>query len=253
MMLGRTIAIIATLLASLLSAVAEGRIDTIRFESPKNGEPRFLTIYTPPAYNPDSTYPLLYLLHGMHGNQYSWENEAHISRLADSLILSGAIQPMVIVTPLCIIHDTMRAYELPTYLRSCYDFSVHVKQREFEKTFQETDEYVKQHYPTNRSMIAGLSSGGRQALILNKKYHFDVVGLFSPVILQYLVPNKDVGTHYWIRCGSHDLFILRSAKACHKLNRHKIPYDFKITEGGHSWKSWRKHIEDFLKYASDKQ
>lgn len=237
---------VLVLWATALCAWAGGRIDSIRFENSKNGKPRFLAVYTPPGYNPEKSYPLLYLLHGMHGNQHSWENEGHISHLVDSLLNKGEIEPMVIVTPLCIINDTMRAYELPTYIRSGYDFNVHVRRREFEKIFPEIDEYVKNHYTVDRELIAGLSSGGRQALMLNKKHHFDVVGLFSPVIMQYHVPKKNTGTTYWMRCGALDMFILRSMKAHHKLNRKKIPNDFKITKGGHGWNSWRNHIEEFL-------
>lgn len=242
----RILALFITIWASMAFSWADGKIDTIRFVTKRADKPRFLTVYTPPGYNSEKSYPLLYLLHGMHGNQYSWENEGHISHLADSLINNGIIRPMVIVTPLCIVNDTMRAYHLPTYLKSGYDFNVHVRRREFEKIFPEIDEYVKQHYSVDRSMIAGLSSGGRQALMLNKKHHFEVVGLFSPVIMQYHVPKRNVGTTYWMRCGAYDMFVLRSLKAHHKLNRKKIPHDFKITRGGHGWNSWRRHIEEFL-------
>ncbi len=229
--------------------MAGGRIDTVRFVSEKNGEPRYLTIYTPPSYHADSVYPVLYLLHGMHGNQYSWEDEAHITALADSLIQGGLTEPFLIVMPLCVVNDTMTAYQLPNYFKSMHDFNHHIKKGEFEALFPEINEYVKAHYLTGHANIAGLSSGARQALNLSKQYHFDVVGLFSPVILQRHVPKKNTGTVFWIRCGSRDLFYARSRRINRRFNRYQIPHNFEKTTGRHNWQSWRIYIGEFLQFC----
>lgn len=237
------------LLIHVTHMMASGRIDTIRFVNEKNGEPRYLTVYTPPFYHADSVYPVLYLLHGMHGNQYSWEDEAHITTLTDSLIQEGLIKPLVIVMPLCVVNDTMTAYQLPTYVKSMHDFNHHIKKGEFEALFPEIEAFVKNHYSVGRAMIAGLSSGARQALNLSKQYHFDIVGLFSPVILQRQIPKKSIGTEYWIRCGSRDMFYARSRRINRRFNRYQVSHNFRKTEGRHNWQSWRVYIGEFLQYC----
>ncbi|MBO4529577.1 MAG: hypothetical protein J5767_02960 [Paludibacteraceae bacterium] len=241
------ITILVILFTHAIYAMAGGQIDTIRYENVTSGEPRYLTVYTPPSYHADSVYPVLYLLHGMHGNQYSWEDEAHIAELADSLIQGGIIEPLVIVMPLCVVNDTMTAYQLPSYFKSMHDFNHHIKKGEFEVLFPEIEAYVKAHYSIGGAKkIAGLSSGARQALNLSKQYHFDVVGLFSPVILQHQIPKKSTGAEYWIRCGSRDLFYARSRRINRRFNRYQIPHDFKKTKGRHNWQSWRVYIGEFL-------
>ena len=245
----KLITILVILFAHAIYAIAGGQIDTIRYENATNGEPRYLTVYTPPSYQADSVYPVLYLLHGMHGNQHAWEHEAHIRALSDSLIMNGIIEPVVIVMPLCVVNDTMTAYRLPSYLKSIYDFNRHIKKGEFEAQFPEVEAYVKAHYSVGRANIAGLSSGARQAMNLSKEYHFDVVGLFSPVILQHHVPKENMGTEYWMRCGNGDMFYARSRRIDRKFNRYQIPHNFQKTIGRHNWQSWKSHISDFLQYA----
>ena len=147
----------------------------------------------------------------------------------------------------------MIAYQLPSYFKSMHDFNHHIKKGEFEVLFPEIEAYVKAHYSISGSTkIAGLSSGARQALNLSKQYHFDVVGLFSPVILQRQIPKKSFGTEYWIRCGNRDLFYARSRRINRRFNRYHIPHDFKKTKGRHNWQSWRVYIGDFLQSYAGK-
>ncbi len=80
------------------------RIDT-HFHSAALNEDREIFIYLPPGYAAQSKrrYPVLYLLHGYGGfnlqNTTEWE-QAGLLNQAESLIVSGKIQPMIIVQPL---------------------------------------------------------------------------------------------------------------------------------------------------------
>jgi enterochelin esterase-like enzyme len=56
-------------------------------------------VYLPPGYETGvGRYPVLYLLHGYYGSFIEWA-EVGIHQAADELILSGEIQPMIIVMP----------------------------------------------------------------------------------------------------------------------------------------------------------
>lgn len=62
---------------------------------------RWMEVYTPPGYSKDKKYPVLFLLHGIGGNEKSeWNTEpgaAHI--ILDNLIADKIIEPMIAVFP----------------------------------------------------------------------------------------------------------------------------------------------------------
>jgi len=258
--------LIILLSAIALSARAAGRIDTLHFHA-ADTTPLYLTVYTPPAYTSDSVYPVLYLLHGIHGNQYSWEEKGQVSALADSLIGAGLIRPVVIVMPLCMVHDSLYSAHIPSYCRCMGDYLKHIKKGEFERYFPELEAYVSSRYsiaaPANDSLmslsascshhpmraIAGLSAGGRQAAMISKDGHFEVVGLFSPVLTNDQLPEENIGCVYWIRGGGGDVFYPRARKANRALNHRQVPHNFKKTKGRHNWNTWQRYIEEFLLFT----
>lgn len=244
--------LIVLLAMAIFARSEEHSLQSIRIVA-HDSVPLYATVYTPPAYTLDSVYPVLYLLHGIHGNQYSWEESAHVCHLADSLISTGEILPLVIVMPLCVVHDSIYATDIPNYLRSIHDYLHHTKKEEFEPYFPEIEAYIAEHYAVpSRSRgqhgvsIAGLSSGGRQAANISKQGGFDVVGLFSPVLSKKHLPKEPSETLYWVRGGGADIFFFKARKANRVLNRKHIPHTFLRTPGGHNWHVWRRYIEDFL-------
>lgn len=225
-----------------------GQIDTIRIEA-SDSTPLYMTVYTPPCYTRDSVYPMLYLLHGIHGNQYSWEKEAHVRELADSLITGGQIRPLVIVMPLCVVHDTTYVTSIPSVRHCMVDYLWHIKKGEFEMYFHEIEEYIERNYSVYPYAIAGISAGGRQAARISKNGRYVMAGLFSPVLTNDQLPKDSIGCYYWIRGGGGDIFFPRARKANRYLNRKQIPHNFRRTRGGHNWNVWCRYIEDFLLYT----
>lgn len=253
----KALALLPLLLHTMLGLSAENSaLHTLRM-SAHDSVPLFLSVYTPPAYHADTVYPVLYLLHGIHGNQDAWEEKTHIRHLADSLIAEQIIRPLVIVMPLCIVHDSTYATSLPTYMRSIHDYLHYTRAGEFEPYFPEIEEYVEAHFAVRSRLhgdghgvsIAGLSSGGRQAANISLLGGFEVVGLFSPVLTHRQLPSEPTETTYWISGGNRDIFYLWAHNAHRTLNRKQIPCTFRRTSGGHNWKVWRESIDDFLRFA----
>ena len=59
-----------------------------------------MDVYTPPGYSPDKKYPILFLLHGIGGNEIrEWLHQGVANVIIDNLIADGKIQPMVVVFP----------------------------------------------------------------------------------------------------------------------------------------------------------
>src|ERR1035437_8054897 len=59
---------------SLRIDIAHGKIDSVMYESKTVGAIRKTLIYTPPGYSKEKKYPVLYLLHGIGGDEHEWLN-----------------------------------------------------------------------------------------------------------------------------------------------------------------------------------
>ena len=78
-------------------AIPHGKLEMIDYASKTVGAKRRLNVYTPPGYSADKKYPVLYLFHGIGGNETEWERFAAADLLLDNLIADGKAQPMIIV------------------------------------------------------------------------------------------------------------------------------------------------------------
>lgn len=52
--------------------VPAGKLELIEYESKTVGTTRKANVYTPPGYNAELKYPVLYLLHGIGGDETEW-------------------------------------------------------------------------------------------------------------------------------------------------------------------------------------
>ena len=71
----------------------------ISYESKSVGTTRKMQVYTPPGYSAEKKYPVLYLLHGIGGDETEWQRFARPNVLLDNLLADGKITPMIVVMP----------------------------------------------------------------------------------------------------------------------------------------------------------
>jgi enterochelin esterase-like enzyme len=84
----------------LRDSIAHGNIDTITYKSKTVDTLRRALIYTPPGYSKKNKYPVLYLLHGIGGDEKEWLNDGgRPQMILDNLYAEGKIQPMIVVLP----------------------------------------------------------------------------------------------------------------------------------------------------------
>jgi enterochelin esterase-like enzyme len=131
-------------------------------------------VYLPPGYEKGTgRYPVLYLLHGYYGSFIEWA-EVGIHQAADELILSGQIQPMIIVMP-----EGEQSYYVnhgevgPRW----GDYIVTDVVKEIDRNFRTI--------PTAEARaIGGLSMGGTGALHLAFTHpdEFAIVGAHAPTL-----------------------------------------------------------------------
>ncbi len=79
--------------------IPRGKLEMIEYESKTVGTTRKMQVYTPPGYTTDKKYPVLYLLHGIGGDETEWARFATPNLLLDNLIADGKAVPMIIVMP----------------------------------------------------------------------------------------------------------------------------------------------------------
>ena len=79
--------------------IGHGRVDTINYSSKTVGTVRRALIYTPPGYSKRKKYPVLYLLHGIGGDEKEWLNGGHPEVILNNLYADSKIEPMIVVMP----------------------------------------------------------------------------------------------------------------------------------------------------------
>ncbi|NCA94049.1 MAG: esterase, partial [Sphingobacteriia bacterium] len=65
--------------------IARGKIETVSYDSTTVGNARKALVYTPPGFSADEKYPVLYLLHGIGGDEKEWNNGAKPQIILDNL------------------------------------------------------------------------------------------------------------------------------------------------------------------------
>ena len=79
--------------------VPHGTVSKVWYPSATAGFDRRLTVYTPAGYedNPKQKYPVLYVLHGIGGDEDAWVTQGRAAQILDNLIARGQAKPMIVV------------------------------------------------------------------------------------------------------------------------------------------------------------
>ena len=76
----------------MIQDVPHGTVSTQWYDSSAMGYARRFTIYTPAGYEEGNrSYPVLYLLHGMGGDETAWNELGRASVILDNLIAAGQV------------------------------------------------------------------------------------------------------------------------------------------------------------------
>jgi enterochelin esterase-like enzyme len=70
-----------------------------------------------------------------------------------------------------------------------------------------------------------------------------------------IVENKPADqlkkVRYWIDCGDDDFLTKGNCLLHLLLTEKKVPHEFRVRDGSHSWVYWRTGITDALKFIGD--
>ena len=251
-----------------VNKVAHGAVTRRWYNSPGNAMERRITIYTPAGYETSKVkYPVLYLLHGMGGDEEAWIALGRTSQILDNLIALGKAKPMIVVMTNGNVsqqaapgESTLGMYKPTFQLPNTMD-------GKFEETFLDVIKFIEGNYrvKTEKSgrAIAGLSMGGYHSLHISRYYPntFDYVGLFSAAITpdakvkSKVYENVDATLKaqmkngyklYWIGIGKTDFLYKNVTEYRTKLEAMGMKYTYRESEGGHTWTNWRVYLSEFV-------
>lgn len=249
--------------------VPHGTVSKIWYDSPTLGLQRRMTIYTPPGYDPAGTqrYPVLYLLHGMGGDEEAWSELGRATTVLDNLIAEGKAEPMIVVMPNGNADLAAAPGETGRGLYTPKGEDSRSEPGKFENSFGDIVSYVDSHYLTRPEKsgraIAGLSMGGGHSwrISLMNPEMFDYVGLFSAAVRWNGngVSDDESGLGqsldrqfataprlYWIAIGNEDFLYDLNKDYRTLLDKKAIPYEYHESGGGHTWTNWRTYLTMFL-------
>jgi len=247
-----------------VSKVPHGSVTRRWYDSPGNGMPRRVTVYTPAGYETSKEkYPVLYLLHGMGGDEEAWINLGRSSQILDNLIGQGKAKPMIVVmTNGNVAQEAAPGESSLGYVKPNMQMD-HTMDGKFEETFPDVIKFIESNYRVKAEKsgraIAGLSMGGYHSLHISRYYPntFDYVGLFSAAIMSNDKATSDVYKNfdstleaqkkngyklYWIGIGKADFLYKANEEYRAKLDKIGMKYTYVETEGGHTWTNWRVYL-----------
>ncbi len=235
--------------------IQHGIIDTIEYNSSTVGNTRRALIYTPPGYSKTKKYPVLYLLHGIGGDEKEWFNQGNPQVILDNLYAEKKIVPMIVVLP------NGRAMKNDKAEGNIFDAPKVEAFATFEKDLlNDLIPYVEKNYPVRKNQknraLAGLSMGGGQSLNfgLGNLNTFAWVGGFSSApntkTPQELIPNIENARKklklFWISCGDKDGLIDISKRTHDYLAVNQVPHIYQvIPDGSHDFKVWKQNLYMF--------
>lgn len=280
-LINRFLSAVVVSLVLCIAVHANGRVETIRFQSKLVGVALPYNVILPTDYDTSGTtrYPVLFLLHGLTGHYSDWASRTNVADYAQQY-------RMIVV--------------MPEGNDGWYTDNAGVPTDKYESyILQELIPDVDQRYRTIQARygrsIAGLSMGGYGAIKFGLKapQTFCFAASMSGAFAITRVPEKDLGNYaavllklygpmgaetrkkndifdivenlsaphlaalpyFYFDCGTEDPLptILTSNRDLAKLMvDKKIPHEFRQLPGDHSWRYWDQQIPHVLEIASQK-
>ena len=242
--------------------VTYGEQIKISYESKTTETTRKANVILPAGYSEDKKYPVLYLLHGIGGDQNEWLG-GNPKVVVGNLIAKGEAEEMIIVMP----NVRARANDAanPSDIYSVEHF------RAFDNFINDLKNdlmpYIEEHYAVKtgreNTAIAGLSMGGRESLYigLTMADTFGYVGAFCPApgVLpyptekglfetdQFMLP-QEYDSFIMIVEGSNDTVVNEWPSTYHQtLLDNGTEHVYYVTEGGHDFTVWTHGLYNFAK------
>src|SRR5688572_30584911 len=226
------------------NCTAPGEIIRAELSQPSRGYAYSYRVYLPPCFSAESEfrYPVLYIIPGLGGGPDGWF-AAGLAKVADDLILSHEIPPIIIVSIESTSGDPLA-----------------------ETIYNELIPAVENQYPImddrRYRAVAGGSLGGIAAYRLSYQYPdtFSSAGIFGAGAIS----GEEKQINAWLSsitdatrirvfmdCGDEDIFMLERAQVMKvMLDEADMENQLHIGQGGHNYAYWISNFEMYLKWMT---
>jgi enterochelin esterase-like enzyme len=232
--------------------IDHGKVEMVEYDSKSVGNKRKALVYTPPGYSADKKYPVLYLLHGIGGDENEWRRGGHPEIVLDNLIAEKKAVPMIIVMP----NGRAQTDDRPgtNAMATAPAFG------KFDKDLLgDLIPFIESKYSVKKDResraLAGLSMGGGQSLNfgLANLDTFAWVGGFSSApntkppaeLVSDPEKAKQQLKLLYISCGNKD-GLIRISQGVHAYLKDKdVPHIWHVDEHAHDFQHWKKGLYNF--------
>lgn len=233
-------------------------------------------VYLPAGYDDSKQYNVLYLMHGIGGNEREWglnSDTSKLKRLLDRLMGEGSVEPFILVTP----NGKAMACEHTQENDPFYLFGLELR--------NDLIPYIESHYATyaaydeagydmsatrTHRAIAGLSMGGMQTINIGIGECLDLFSYFGAfsaaptsdakeIVAKNIDESEYTVDFFYNICGTEDTIAYHSASAaakdlptvCEKMVDGEN-YLWHEKSGGHDFGIWYLGIYNFSQLAFSK-
>jgi enterochelin esterase-like enzyme len=267
-------------------AVPQGQVlEGLHFSSAILGRDVNYAVYLPPDYSTSTRrYPVVYLLHGYTDDESGWIQFGEVNMAADRAIAAREIPTMIIVMPDGGVSFYINDYQNKVRYEDMFiqEFIPHVDgayrtrpKKEFRGisglSMGGWGSLVQaMRHPDMFAACAAFSAAvwtDEDFTTMDEKAYGLIIGRFlgpnlagkdrltpyyrahNPLELAKTLPVDALKkVRYYIDCGDDD-FLFKGNSALHViLGERKIPHEFRVRDGGHSWIYWRTGIIAGLKF-----
>ena len=233
-------------------------------------------VYLPYNYDESTQYNVLYLMHGIGGNEREWgmvDDSSKVKIMLDNLIFNGVIEPFIVVAPNG--RSSVNFADSGSDHNSFYVFGQELRNDlipYIDSTYSTYAEYDENGYDLTATRdhraMAGLSMGGMQTINIGICESLDIIssfGAFSAAPTSYTA--SDIATalkdyeeydinYFYNICGTEDNIAFASASAAvtslSSLTDKLIDdenFIWQTVSGGHGFDVWYLGFYNFAQVA----
>ena len=234
--------------------IPHGTMALVEYESKTVGVKRKMNVYTPPGYSQGKKYPVVYLLHGIGGDEGEWLKFANPDALFDNLIADKKIVPFIAVFPNGRAQKDDHLKPGENAFATAPAFAV------FERDLlDDVIPAIEAKYSVKADResraLAGLSMGGGQTLNFGLGHldRFAWIGAFSPAPNQKapaaLLPDPAAATKqlklFFLSCGSKDGLLDLTHTLHDYLKANGVAHTYHVDDHAHDPAHWRAALHYF--------
>jgi enterochelin esterase family protein len=252
-----------------INNVPHGTIAAVWYNSPTLNSTRRMMVYTPPGYaqNKKTKYPVLYLLHGAGGDEYSWMARGPVGAVMDNLIAAGKAKEMIVVVTNGYPYQFASPNAGPVNTNTQATVNNMGNGMFEESLVKDVIPFIEKNYRVhtdkNNRAIAGFSMGGLQTQhITNANPNMFA---YIAVMSMGLQDNNRLNTFnpeeydrqikalvkanpklYWIGTGKEDFLYASIVNLRKRYDAEGLKYEYRETEGGHTWSNWSLYLTELV-------